>query len=393
MKIVKSDIIILRATDHTGQTPVLVRIWTDEGIYGYGETGVSILNYSLGCVELLKSFLAHIIGEDPLATDVIYTKLINSFWAKGNGGVIMAAISAIDIALWDIKGKYFKVPVYELLGGKQRKKIRAYASQLQNGWKYENFLGSPGDIGFLRDACQQAVNEGYDCIKVDILAKDLKGRPISRDEAENHLSIKTMKEADKKLTAIREVVGDDIEIILENHCLTRANTAIQFGKLAENYNPSLFEEPANPMDILEYRRIRDSVSIPLATGERSYTRRGFKPLLEAGVLDVVQPDIGNCGGFTEGRKIADLADTYGATVQMHTCNSPISLAASLQIEAALPNFYIHEHHTNNTLPQIREQGLYDYQPVNGYFDIPELPGIGNELSEKALSEAQIITVG
>ncbi len=108
---------------------------------------------------------------------------------------------------------------------------------------------------------------------------------------------------------------------------------------------------------------------------------------------MVQPDIGNCGGFTEGRKIADLADTYGATVQMHTCNSPISLAASLQIEAALPNFYIHEHHTNNTLPQIREQGLYDYQPVNGYFDIPELPGIGNELSEKALSEAQIITVG
>ena len=185
------------------------------------------------------------------------------------------------------------------------------------------------------------------------------------------------------------MIGEDVELILENHCLTGANTAIQFARLAKDYNPMLLEEPANPLDELDYRRIRETVDIPLATGERSYTRRGFLPLLKNGYLDVVQPDLGNCGGITEGRKIADLAETFGATVQTHTCNTPISVAAALQFEAAIPNFIIHEHHTNNTLPINTELCIYDYQPVDGYFTVPDLPGIGNELSEKALAEAEI----
>ena len=135
MKITSTDIIKLKAAKTAGQTPVLIRIHTDEGIYGYGEAGVSIMDYSLGCMELLRSFSRMLIGKNPLENDVIYTQLVNTFWAKGNGGVIMAAISAIDTALWDIKGKYFGVPVYELLGGKYRDKLRSYASQLQNGWK------------------------------------------------------------------------------------------------------------------------------------------------------------------------------------------------------------------------------------------------------------------
>lgn len=392
MKITSVDIIRLKETKSAGQTPVLCRINTDEGIYGYGETGVSIMNYSLGCLELLRSFSRMIIGQNPLANDVIYTKLVNSFWAKGNGGVIMAAISAIDTALWDIKGKYFNVPVYELLGGKHRDKLRCYASQLQNGWKYEDFLGSPGDLGFLKDACEKAVAEGYDCVKIDFLQKHLDGTRLSGDEGRTHLSVKTMKEVEKKLDLVRTTIGDDVELILENHCSTTANTAIQFGELAKDYNPMLLEEPANPLDTLDYRRIREALPIPIATGERSYTRRGFLHLLKDGYLDVIQPDLGNCGGITEGRKLADLAETFGATVQTHTCNTPISIAAAIQLEAAIPNFIIHEHHTNNTLPFNTEMCVYKEQPVDGYYIVPDRPGIGNELSEKTLAEASIITV-
>lgn len=392
MKIISVDIIKLNALPSAGQTPVLCRINTDEGIYGYGEAGVSIMNYSLGCLELLRSFSRIIIGKDPLANDYIYTLLVNTFWAKGNGGVIMAAISAIDTALWDIKGKYFKVPVYELLGGKHREKLWSYASQLQNGWKYEDFLGSPGDLQFLKDACKSAVDEGYTCVKIDFLAKDFTGKPLSRDEGQNHLSVKTLKEVEKKLETVRETAGEDVEIILENHCLTTASTAIQFAKVAEPFHPMLLEEPANPLDELDYKRIREATSIPLATGERSYTRRGFLHLLKNGYLDVAQPDLGNCGGITEGRKISDLAESFGAQIQTHTCNTPISVAAALHLEAAIPNFIIHEHHTNNTLKNCTDLCVYDYQPVDGYFEIPQIPGIGNELSEKALSEAQIETI-
>jgi L-alanine-DL-glutamate epimerase-like enolase superfamily enzyme len=392
LKITSVDILTLKGAPQSGQTPVLVRINTDEGIYGYGEAGVSIGNYSLGCVELLKSFSQQILGLDALANDVIYYKLINGFWAIGNGGVILAAISAIDTALWDIKGKYFNKPLYELLGGAHRTKIRAYASQLQFGWKTGDIFAARSDLGFLKESTQNAIDEGYDCIKIDFLQSHYDGTRIDPYEGRNHLSVRTMREQDEKLDAVRSVVGPDVEIILENHCITSAATAIQFGKLAENYDPMFLEEPANPADVQDYQRIRDAISIPLATGERSYTRRAFLPLLQRGLLDVIQPDLGNCGGITEGRKIADLAETYGATVQTHTCNTPLSVAVALHLEAAIPNFIIHEHHTSNTFKHTTETFVYDYQPVNGYFDLPQLPGIGNEPTEKTIAEASIITV-
>ena len=196
----------------------------------------------------------------------------------------------------------------------------------------------------------------------------------------------------KRVEVAREAVGPDVDIIMENHCLTSANTAIQLGLATQHLNIMMLEEPANPLSPLEYKRVSEKLNIPVATGERSWLRWGFLPLLENGSLSVIQPDLGNCGGITEGRKIADLANTYGVTVQTHTCNTPLSVAAALHLEVAIPNFIIHEHHTVNTLPATRECCVYDYQPVNGYFDIPEIPGIGNELTEKALAESSIVTV-
>lgn len=392
MKITSLDILRLKEQQQHGQIPVLVRINTDEGIYGYGEVGVSIGNYSLGAIELLKNFAHLLIGRDPLDNDVIYTKLANAFWSKGNGGVIYGAISAIDAALWDIKGKYFNKPVYELLGGAHRDKIRAYASQLQNGWKYEDFFGAPGDIEFLKNAVQSAVDEGYDCVKIDFVAKHLDGSRIDFYEGRNHLSIKTLKEIDAKLDAVKQIIDGKAELIIENHCITTAHTALQVAEVAKDYKPILLEEPADPQDIHDYERLRAGTDIPLATGERIYTRRGFAPFLQGNLLDVLQPDVGNCGGITEGRKIADLAELYGVSVQTHTCNTALSVAIALHLEAAIPNFFIHEHHTTNTFTHNREDFIYDYQPVNGYFELPKLPGLGNEPTEKTIAESQIITV-
>lgn len=392
MKITSLDVIKLPSTVGTSQTPVLCRINTDEGIYGYGEAGVSIFNFSLGCCELLKSFGKLIIGMNPLDIDFIYSKLAATFWAIGNGGVIFAAISAIDVALWDIKGKYLNVPVYVLLGGRHRDRLRCYASQLQNGWKYPDFLHAPGDTGFIKDACRKALDEGYDAVKIDFISKRLDGRPVNRFEMKNYISRENMKDFVARLEAVRDAIGPDTDLILENHCITSANTAIQFGRIAREYDIMFLEEPAAPLNANDYRKIADKLDIPLATGERTYTRAGFLPLLETYALDVIQPDISNCGGLSETRKICDMANAFGVSVQTHACNTPISIAASLHLEAAIPNFIIHEHHTNNTLPMITETCIYDYQPVNGYFSIPELPGIGNELSEKALAEAVIETV-
>ncbi|MCF0150140.1 MAG: mandelate racemase/muconate lactonizing enzyme family protein [Firmicutes bacterium] len=387
MKITSVDLIKCKELKASMQVPVLCRINTDEGIYGYGEAGVSIDHYSLGCFELMKRLCAGIIGMDPLENDVIYHKLANGFWAQGGGGVIYGAISAIDTALWDIKGKAFGVPVYKLLGGKYRDKLRAYASQLQSGWKYEDFAHAPeNDPEFFRDACRRAHEEGYSAIKVDFVRKCF-GR-----ENREYLTVPSLKKIESFIQIAREEIGDESDLILENHNRTSVNTAIQVAKLAEPYNIMFTEEPCIALNAENYRRLADNINIPIATGERTYLREGFLPLITNRSVSVIQPDLGNCGGITECKKICDLAETYGVMVQTHTCNSPISVAASLQFEAALPNFIIHEHHTNNTTPAVTELGLYDYQPVNGWFEIPELPGIGNELSEKALREAEIFTV-
>jgi galactonate dehydratase len=300
----------------------------------------------------------------------------------------MAAISAIDTALWDIKGKYYQAPVYELLGGRHRDKLRAYASQLQFGWGCQK-MESLGKLEDYAESCKRAVEEGYSAVKVDVLQFDEDGRRMPYSELVGSLSRKTMVLAEKRLAAIRDAAGEDVDIILENHANTDANTAIQLGRLAEAYDVLFYEEPTLPLNPSVSKKVAEKVSIPLATGERTYSRWGFLPLLESGVISVIQPDIGNCGGVTECRKICDMAHIYDVSVQTHVCSSPLNLAVSLHLEAAIPNFMIHEHHMTSTLKSVADQFVHDYQPVNGYFEIPDAPGFGQDLSEQAEAEAQI----
>jgi L-alanine-DL-glutamate epimerase-like enolase superfamily enzyme len=300
----------------------------------------------------------------------------------------MAAVSAIDTALWDIKGKYYNAPLYELLGGKQRSQIRAYASQLQFGWGVEKFTPL-GETSEYREVCQKALDEGYDAIKANFLRFGKNKKIVSHLEAASYLSREIMHTAEERLAVTRETAGPNVDIIIENHALTDAATAIQFGKMAQKYDIMFLEEPAIPLNPQVMKRISERVEIPLATGERTYTRWGFLPFFENGSISVIQPDIGNCGGITECKKICDMAHVYDVSVQTHVCSSPISVAVALQLEAVIPNFIIHEHHVINTFKSIIELGKYNYQPVKGYFDIPTLPGIGQELSEYALKTARI----
>ncbi|MCL1912641.1 MAG: mandelate racemase/muconate lactonizing enzyme family protein [Eubacteriaceae bacterium] len=396
MKITSIDVITM-PIEGSGERPIICRINTDEGIFGYGEAGVAIGRGSPAAFAMIKDLAPLVLGMDPRHNEVIWEKLYKqSFWAQGNGAIMMAAISAIDTAIWDIKAKAADLPLYALLGGKHRDKLWAYASQIQFGWDMGN-ASSPGqspsgDPAFYRDSAMRAINQGYNAIKTNFIRNDRQGKGLRSQDVTGHLSKEMMNLARERLEATREAVGPNVEIILENHAMTDASSAIQFAKMAREFDIMFFEEPCTPLNANVMRKIADNTDIPLATGERTFTRWGFLPFLENQSLSVIQPDIGNCGGITECKKICDMAHVYDVGVQTHVCSSPISVAVSLHLEAAIPNFVIHEHHVTNTRPGNIALCKYNYQPVDGYIEIPEIPGIGQELSDFALSKATIETI-
>ena len=393
MKITSVEVIALERDPGCLSRPILCRVNTDQGIYGLGEAAVAIGTGAPAAFQQIKDLAPMIIGMDPLWHEVIWEKMFRqSFWSQGNGAILMAAISAIDIAIWDIRGKTAKLPLYKLLGGKQREKLRCYASQLQFGWKVDRFLpwkGECGDPAYYAEMAQRAVDDGYDAIKANFLRFDKKGNVVPYTASTCSLSRELLHLAEERIKATRNAIGPDVDIIMENHAMTDASTAIQMGKIARDYDIMFYEEPTSPLNPAAMKKIADAIDIPLATGERTYTRWGFLPFLENHSLHVIQPDIGNCGGITEAKKICDMAHIYDVSVQTHVCSSPISVAISLHLETAIPNFIIHEHHLCNTLTSTLAECEYNYQPVNGYFEIPEIPGHGQELSASALKAAHI----
>jgi L-alanine-DL-glutamate epimerase-like enolase superfamily enzyme len=396
MKITSVDVIALEKDQGCLSRPILCRVNTDEGIHGLGEAAVAIGTGAPAAFEQIKDLAPMIVGMDPLCHEVIWEKIFrNSFWAQGNGAIVMAAISAIDIAVWDIKAKAANVPLYKLLGGKHRDKLRCYASQLQFGWKVDKFIpfkGTNGEPAYYAEAAQKAVADGYDAIKTNFMRFDKNGNILPYTASICHMSKEMLHLVEDRIKATRDAVGPKVDIIMENHAMTDAAAAIQVGKIAREYDIMFYEEPTPPLNPGVMKNIADSVDIPLASGERTYTRWGFLPFLENHSLQVIQPDIGNCGGITEAKKICDMAQIFDVSVQTHVCSSPISVAISLHLEAAIPNFIIHEHHICNTLPSTRSACEYDYQPEKGYFAIPEIPGHGQELSAAALKTARVETI-
>jgi L-alanine-DL-glutamate epimerase-like enolase superfamily enzyme len=370
--------------------PIVVRINTDEGISGFGEAGLAYGNAQNAAFGMVQDFAKLIIGMDPMKSEKIWEHLFRmTFWGMGGGTVISSGISAIDIALWDIKGKALGAPVYQLLGGKTNEKLRAYASQIQFDWgKKCRALVKPEEYA---EACRKAAEDGYNCVKVDPVGFNMKGEWMGWSNY-GILQYDQIKIAVDRVAAIREAGGPKMDIIIELHSLTDTNSAVQLGKELEKYNIFYYEEPVMPLNSKSMQEVARQVHIPIASGERIYTRWGYRPFYEDRSLHVIQPDLCNCGGITEGKKICDMGNVYDVGVQIHICGGPISTAAALQVEAVIPNFLIHEHHQAALLEANIGLCKYDYQPKDGCFTIPDLPGIGQELTEEAMKTSETVTI-
>ncbi|MCF0230384.1 MAG: mandelate racemase/muconate lactonizing enzyme family protein, partial [Parasporobacterium sp.] len=246
MIITKVDVIMvdLKPSDNKW-TPVLCRVYTDSGIYGDGEAAMSYGTGARGAFGAVCDFAKKIIGMDPLQTELIWETLYkDTFWGQNGGPIVFSAISALDVALWDIKGKYFNVPVYQLLGGKVRDKLRCYASQLQFGWDDRKIPAITID-DYVRNA-RKAVADGYDAIKIDFFTFDEEGNRLLHEKTTRLQSPKVVDMVISRLAAVREAVGPDVDIIMENHSYIDAQVAVQLGKQAEKYNIFCFEEPCTP---------------------------------------------------------------------------------------------------------------------------------------------------
>ena len=370
--------------------PIFVLIHTDEGITGHGEIGLAYGKSQEAGLGQGVDYARLILGMDPMDSEAIWQKLQRkTFWGMSGGAVPFAGISGIDIALWDIKGKAYNAPVYKLLGGKTRDKIRCYASQIQLGWGKKSYRHvRPEEYA---EATREALEAGFDAVKVDPIGIDDKGVWMGWNTT-GLLNNRQLRLIEERVAAIRKAGGDDLDIILEAHSLTDANSAVQVAKVLEPYKIFYFEEPTQPLNPDLFKTIRQQISMPLASGERIHGRWGFRPFLEQHALNVIQPDLCNTGGITEGKKICDMAHVYDAGVQLHVCGAPRSNAAAMHLETVIPNFIIHETHEYSIVPENIGLCKYDYQPENGYLKVPELPGIGQELNEEVLKYSEVITV-
>lgn len=388
MKITQMDVYLLNAGDQAKmRRPVVCRIMTDEGIYGDGEAGVAIGTGAYAAVGLLKDFAKIIMGQDPMNVGPIWTKLLKeSYWGQAGGAIIFAAISAIDIALLDIKGKALGVPCYQLLGGKYRDSFRCYASQLQFGWGDE--VGPFGSVEEYVHITKKALDEGFDAVKTDFIMFDRDGKSIPKSACEGVLKYDLLNIFEERLAAIRNELGYDFDIIVENHSRTDAVSAAIIGEICDKYKIFALEEPTTPLNPDSHLPARRKIKTPLASGERIFSRWGFYNFIKNDGIQLLQPDICNCGGLTEAKRICDMAEVFDCTVQAHVAGSPISTAAALHLQAAIPNFCIHEHHYRSTAKGTIDLGKYDYQPVsNGKITVPELPGLGQEISDFGIKTA------
>jgi galactonate dehydratase len=371
--------------------PVIIRINTDEGISGLGEAGLAYgTGHSAGAAYVKNLAESFLIGADPMKIEKLWDTMFRStFWAQGGGPVVFAGMSAIDIALWDIKGKALKQPIYQLMGGKTNENLRSYASQIQFGWSHQGQtrLIKPEEYA---QAARTAVAEGYDAVKVDPTTFDENGGRIQ--EINKILPNKTIKIIYNRVKAIREAVGDDVDILIELHSAPSATSAIQMGQALEEFNCMFFEEGVHYLNAALQEKVTRNVNIPMAAGERLYTRWGYRQYFENQSLDMIQPDLCLVGGLTEGKKVCDYAHVYDITVQAHVCGSPISTAAALQLEAAIPNFQIHEQHIIAIQKGNRELCIPDYQPERGRFSIPDAPGLGIELNMPVISKTPCVMV-
>ena len=378
MKVTQIEVFHVHTRRTTGQRPIIVRVDTDEGIYGLGEVGLAYGAAGHAGAAIIRDLAKYALGRDPFNTEKLWNDVLTqTFWGQGGGTVIWSGLSALDIAFWDIKAKSLGVPLYALLGGRFREDLRVYASQTQFTWNEPERRMLTRTQEYAKYA-KKAVDEGYDCIKVDVLAVDRDGNKLT--DTRGTLSWETIQLGVERVAAIREAIGPAADIIVENHGNTDTATGIRFAEAIEPYRILYYEELNSPLNPELTRLAKEKIGIPIASGERIYTRYGYRPFLEERSLDLLQPDIGSCGGVTEFKKISDMAFVYDVGIQAHVAGTAIAEAVAVNCEISIPNFIIHEHHQKALLDEYRELVTVDFQPVNGRYRPLETPGVGIDIT-------------
>ena len=343
---------------------VLLKVYTDEGIDGVGECGLGVYEHAV--VDIVEDMGQFLTGWDPTKIELIWHTLFRNCYWKPSAHVMMA-LSGIEMALWDILGKSLSVPVYKLLGGAFREKIQVY----NNAWYFSAV--TPEDYARL---AADTVAQGF---------RHLKWDPYWT--ADIYMDREARKIGEERVRAVREAVGDDVELLIEMHGRFSPETAILAARDLEKYNPFFIEEPIPPeCRVSELVRVRNNTTIPVASGERVMTRWGFWDILHNNAVAVIQPDIISCGGILETKKVAAMAQVQYIGVAPHSACGPVLAAASMQIDACTPNFWIQEFFFPDA--HIYEEILTDHllRPKDGYVDLPTTPGLGITVDEKALTK-------
>ena len=341
---------------------LFVKVHTDAGISGLGESGT--WGHLEASEKVIEKFARYLVGKDPLLIEHHWQTLYRS--GHFRGAAIMGGLSAVDIALWDIAGKHFGVPVYQLLGGKVRHKARVY---------YHVF-GSTREQ--LVAGCIDAKKRGFTA--VGHLTPFL-------DEGRDVPFFKT--HADKMASAIdavrqyREAVGNDVDLCIEIHRRLTPHEAIVLGRGIEPYHPFFYEDPVTPDNLDEMALVAQHIDIPIATGERIHTIWEFEMLLARGAVQYVRPDVCMCGGISHAKKIAALAEARHVGVVPHNPLSPVSTAACIQLAACIPNFALQEYPIGEHEPPKSEIVNNALMSEDGFLIIPDAPGIGVELCDDA----------
>jgi len=339
----------------------VVEVITDTGLVGWGEC----FGPSRPAAAMVRAYEPWLIGADPLATDKIWQDLYAAFRDQGQKGVPICAISGIDIALWDIKGKHFNAPIHQLMGGPIRTEVKAYATGT-----YRKRTGDPMD--YICEEVARYKAEGFSAVKLKI------GFDVDEDVA--------------LIEKVRQTIGPDMGLMLDANHGFDAIDAIRLAQAVEHLNIGWFEEPVPPEDLDGYLAVKASTSIPMAGGECEYTRFGFRNILTAGAIDYLQPDTCAAGGLSECKKIADMANAFGVRMIPHVWGTGIGLSASLNLLAVLPHnppgrrpwepmleFDRSEHPARQAIM------ANPIEHVNGVVTIPTGPGLGIEIDREALA--------
>ncbi len=348
---------------------LFLKIETDEGITGWGEP---VIEGKAATVKVaVDELMEYLIGKDPMNIEDHWNVMYRAGFYRG-GPVLMSAIAGIDQALWDIKGKFLDAPVHQLLGGKARDKIKVYS-----------WIGGdrPADVGL---AAKQMVDQGFLAVKMN-----------ATEELQYVDNFDKIDAAIKRIAAVRSIVGDAFGIGIDFHGRVHKPMAKMLAKELEPFHPMFIEEPVLPENNEALRDIANHTSIPIATGERMFSRWHFKNLLKEGYVDIIQPDVSHAGGITECKKIISMAEAFDVAAAPHCPLGPIALAACLQVDATCHNVFIQEQslgiHYNegsDLLDYLTDKTVFKYE--SGYVTIPEKPGLGIEINEEHVKKMAAI---